>query len=141
MKRTIAKLGFQSLVAMFFLLGGLMLSNSAAAQSISNGQQVGQNLNWHTAQEATTLFKDAVSFWHNQIGQYTPGTSNHTNAVRHAAYFKAIIAQIESGDNVQSAVKNALGAAASLGGEKEAATTSRSVLTAIYNEAVDIATY
>lgn len=135
MKRTFAS-GLKTLIALFVLLAGLFLSvNSAEAQTIS-GQQ---NYNWKSASEVESIAKNQVQFWHNQ-GPYSPGTTNYYNQMRHAAYFKSVINFLAEGSTVAQAVNNALPAAATVGGEKEGAFTSKTVLNAVKQEAIELFT-
>jgi hypothetical protein len=133
MKRTFAS-GFKTLIALFVLLAGLFLAvNSAEAQTLS-GQQ---NYNWKSVSEVEAISKQQVEFWHAQ-GPYSPGTTNYYNQMRHAAYFKAVVTSLAEGNTVGQAVQNSLNAAATVGGEKEAAFTSKTVLNAIKEEAVQL---
>lgn len=135
MKRTFAS-GLKTLIALFVLLAGLFLTaNRAEAQTLS-GQQ---NYNWKTASEVESIAKSQVEFWHQQ-GPYSPGTTNYFNQMRHAAYFKSVILRIAEGSTVAQAVEQSLSAAATVGGEKEAAFTSKTVLNAVKQEAIELFT-
>lgn len=135
MKRTFAS-GLKTLIALFVLLAGLFLSvNSAEAQTIS-GQQ---NYNWKTSSEVESIAKSQVQFWHQQ-GPYSPGTTNYYNQMRHAAYFKSVVQYLAEGSSVAEAVNNSLSAAATVGGEKEGAFTSKTVLNAVKQEAIELFT-
>ena len=133
MKRTFAS-GLKTLIALFVLLAGLFLANTAGAQAL-NGQQSSNN--WLPAAEVVQIAKTQVEFWHQQ-GPYSPGTTNYYNQMRHAAYFKAIFTSVEAGTPVGTAVVQSLSEAATVAGEKEAAFTSKTVLNAIKVEATEL---
>lgn len=134
MKRTFAS-GLRTLIALFVLLAGLFLTaNRMEAQSTLPGQQ---NINWQSAAAVTATAKAQVEFWHQQ-GPYSPGTTNYFNQMRHAAYFKSVINYLAEGSTVATAVEQSLASAATVGGEKEAAFTSKTVLNAIRTEAIEL---
>lgn len=136
MKRTFAS-GLKSLIALFVLLAGLFLTaNRAEAQTSLSGQQ---NYNWKTSSAVEGIAKQQVDFWHQQ-GPYSPGTTGYYNQMRHAAYFKAVMNSLAEGNSVAQAVQQSLSAAATVGGEKEAAFTSKTVLNAIKTEAIELFT-
>ncbi len=133
MKRTFAS-GLKTLIALFVLLAGLFLTATSAEAQTLSGQQ---NYNWKSASAVESIAKQQVAFWHAQ-GPYSPGTSNYYNQMRHAAYFKAVVNSLAEGNSVTLAVETSLSAAATVGGEKEAAFTSKTVLNAIKTEAIEL---
>jgi hypothetical protein len=137
MKRTFATQG-TSLIALFVLLVGLFLTaNTAGAQTLQLTGGAPSNITWKPATEVMTIAKTQVEYWHQQ-GPNGPGTAAYNNQVRHAAYYKAIFASLERGETVGTAIQSSLTAAAMLGGEQEFAFTSRSVLAAIREEAIQL---
>jgi hypothetical protein len=137
MKRTFATQG-KSLFAMLVLLAGMLFgAHSAQAQQSLNGSASTSGVSFKPAQDVVSIAKDQVAFWHQQ-GPYSPGTTNYYNQMRHAAYFKAVAAAVESGSTVAEAIEQSLGAAATVGGEKEAAFTSKTVLAAVKEEAIEL---
>ena len=137
MKRTFATQG-NSLIAMLVLLAGMLFgATSAQAQQSLNGSNATTSIAFKPAQDVLTIAKDQVAFWHQQ-GPYGPGTAGYYNQMRHAAYFKAVHQSVETGTSVGAAIEQALGAAATVGGEKEAEFTSKTVINAIKEEAIDL---
>lgn len=116
------------------------MANRAEAQQLQNGSQIQQSYNWMNVEDAKGVCMEQINFWHTQVGLYAPGTSNYNNAVRHAAYFKGIFVSLSNGESTQQAITTALGAAATLGGEKEAGFTPKTVMRAIYGEALELLT-
>jgi uncharacterized membrane protein (GlpM family) len=136
MKRTFAS-GLKTLIALFVLLTGLFFAvNRVEAQTSLSGQQ---NYNWKTVSEVTGIAKTTVEFWHTQ-GPFSPGTANYYNQMRHAAFYKSVMNQLAEGASVSTAVNQSLSSAATVGGEKEAAFTSKTVLNAIRQEAIELFT-
>lgn len=134
MKRTFATQG-TSLIALFVLLFGLLLTaNTAGAQNLNGSSS---STNWKAKSEVVAIAKAQVEFWHQQ-GPFGPGTSAYNNQVRHAAYYKEIFASLERGQTVPEAVESSLAAAAMLGGEQESGFTSKTVLLAIKEEATQL---
>ncbi len=125
---------------MLLVLVGMFFAFSAQAQQSLNGSSAAGSITFKTPSEVMQLAKDNVGFWHNQIlsNPQTPGTTQYNNQMRHAAYYKSVLKQVENGESVGKAIENALGAAASLGGEQEAAFTSKTVLNAIKEEAIEL---
>ena len=95
MKRTFAKRGFMSLVAGFFLIGMLLLSAQATAQST----------NWVNSDEAKVRLEQAVKDQH----QILASQPTNNDAMLHATYYKAIYRLIADGSSVEVAVTEAMG--------------------------------
>ena len=95
MKRTFAKRGFMSLVAGFFLIGMLLLSAQATAQST----------NWVNSDEAKVRLEQAVKDQH----QILASQPTNNDAMLHATYYKAIYRLIADGSSVEAAVTEAMG--------------------------------
>ena len=100
MKGTFFQLKLRSLVAMFFLLGGLFFAtNSAEAQSF----------NWMTESQAVTALTAEVEQMSLDIQNFVPGSTQYKNLINHMAYYKLILVSVESGVIVETAVNENLG--------------------------------
>lgn len=139
MKRTFATQG-KSLFAMLLVLVGMFFAFSAQAQQSLNGSSAAGSITFKAPSEVMQIAKDNVGYWHGQIlsNPQTPGTTGYNNQMRNAAYYKAVFQEVSNGESVGTAIENALGAAATLGGEKEAAFTSKTALNAIKEEAIEL---
>ena len=134
MKRT-KKSGFlKSLLPALFLLACLLATTtSALAQTPVTEAQ--QNYNWKSTDDAKAILKSNVEMINQQMPGYTQGTTLYENALRRVAYYKAIVYEIDRGENLSKSLENALPAAATLGYTKEASYTSKVVLRALHEEA------
>lgn len=106
MKRTFAKRGFQSLLAMFFLVGGLfvMTANRVEAQSTLSAPA---NQTWKAPADAMNTLSAAVNQQHAAMSANPVGSNNYNNALAHAVYYKQIMALIDQGVAVGDAVTQA----------------------------------
>lgn len=98
MKRTFAKRSFMTLVAGFFLFG-FMLLTAARAEAQT----------WVTPDEAKTRLVAEVNDQHNILSSTQPGTSDYSNALVRAYYYKAIYALVSDGTSVAQSVTDGLG--------------------------------
>ena len=97
MKRTFFKL--RTLVAMFFLLGGMFFAaNRAEAQSF----------NWMAESQALTQLSTEIDQLGLDLQNFVPGSTQYKNTLNHIAYYKLITASIGQGNNVETAVNAAL---------------------------------
>jgi len=137
MKHYSSKIGI--LVCLSAALSVLSLGVSSA-QHIVSKDQMEQSLHWKTAEEAIPVLKAQIDTWHAKLPGLQTGTPEHTNAMRHATYFKAIAQDMLRGKEVSECLENALPWAASLGGTREATFTSKSDLRSLYEEAKGLLT-
>ncbi len=93
-----------------------------------------QQYNWLDPTEAMAVLKTDIMQVHQQLPGFTEGTPLYENALRRVIYYKAIVAQLEQGAAVNLAMERSLTEAATLGGAKEVAYTSKVVLRALYEE-------
>lgn len=134
MKKVFAKLGFQALVAMFFMLGGLLMTNRAEAQ-LTHNTQAGTSLNWKSAAEATDIVKQQIESINLEIANYNPGTPAYNNLNLHSIFYKGIARGLSGGESVENAVKNALPIDNDAVGQQTPAT-----IRGLYDEAVVLLT-
>lgn len=100
MKGTFFNFKLRSIVAMFFLLGGLFFSaNRAEAQSF----------NWMTEPQATAQLNTEIDQMSLDIQGFVPGSPQYDNLLNHITYYKLILESIESGTIVETAVNESLG--------------------------------
>ncbi len=117
-------------VAMFF-------ANNANAQQSLNSVGASTNTAFKPKAEALQIAKDQVAYWHVQnIGG--PGTPSYNNMVRNAAFFKWFISEVENGTSIANAIEYSLPYASALGGEKETDFTSKTVLNALRQDAIEL---
>ncbi|MFN9108633.1 MAG: hypothetical protein ACK5XN_00940 [Bacteroidota bacterium] len=135
MKKTFA-FGLRTLVALFVLLSGLFVASEATAQSSLNGS-VASTTSWLATSDAITVAEAQVAFYHSQ-GPFAPGTSNYNNWLRHAAFYKSIVTKLNEQMSVEEAINQSLIQVATVGGEREAAFTSKEVLQSFKQEAVEL---
>lgn len=133
MKGTTQSGGRQALLPFLFLLGCLFWQLTPACAQ--EPQPETQTLNWKPLQEAKTILVNHVQQLNQQMPGYTPGTPLYDNAIRRVSYYKAIVYEIDRGENLPKSLENALPAAATLGYTKEASYTSKIVLRALQEEA------
>jgi hypothetical protein len=99
MKRTFFQPKLRTLVAMFFLLGGMFFSaNRAEAQSF----------NWMTQQEALVQLSAEIEQMSLDIQNFVPGSTQYKNLANHLTYYKLITVAIEEGKIVEVAVNDSL---------------------------------
>jgi hypothetical protein len=104
MKRTFAKRSLQTLVAMFFLMGGLLfVSNSASAQTISTSLNV-SGYSWVAEDEALAILQTRISLIHNQLNGFVIGTPSWNEAMRRSLFYKGIYREINDGSSVPDAI-------------------------------------
>jgi hypothetical protein len=133
MKKAIQKLRFRWLLPTALLLGGLTATNvQTQAQTLQTQAQ--QNANWVSASTAIALLEDHIESVHSQLPGLEVGSQPHDNALRRVAFYKGIIRELGTGKKVPDAMEAALSDAATLGGEKEVAFTSKLILRALYDE-------
>jgi len=100
MKGTFFNLKLRSLVAMFFLLGGLFFAtNSAKAQSF----------NWLGETQAVTQLSADIDQMSLDIQNFVPGSSQYKNLQNHIYYYKLVMVTIEGGTTVEVSVNEQLG--------------------------------
>lgn len=104
MKRTFAKQGLKSLVAMFLLFGSMLFAANRAEAQISNQQ----NMNWLTESEAIQALEPILESMSNTLGGLPPGTQAYYNVEIPYSYYKMIHASIVGGMTVPEAVVNNL---------------------------------
>ncbi|MDX2135898.1 MAG: hypothetical protein SFV52_14005 [Saprospiraceae bacterium] len=136
MNGTFAKRGFQAVLTMFFVFGGLLLTNRAEAQKVVvTNQQAApqQQQNWLTEQDAKSVLETEMSSLKDQLQNLTPGTPTYNNVYVHLSFFLGIYQDIDAGSTVSQAV------AASLAFDDVVmAQVSKSTRDALYDEAVDL---
>ena len=132
MKKTFAKLSFQALLAMFFVLGGLLLTNRAEAQLF---QKANPNLNWKSSSEAIDIMKQQVESINLQIVNFTPASPEYKNLFLHVVYFKGIQRELVAGESVADAANKAIPA-----GNASVGQQSNATLHALFDEAVSLLT-
>lgn len=135
MKKVFAKLSLRLLVAMFFMLGGMLVANRAEAQTITNGNAGQQGANWKSGSEASDIAKAQVEAWTINIGGFVVGQPQYNNAYAHIVYYKGIVAELANGESTQSAVSKAL----PVGRDDMSFLTSTAART-LYTEAKDLLT-
>jgi hypothetical protein len=136
MKGTFATHGLKMVVAMFFLFGGLLLTNRAEAQvSSTNAQFNSPSANWLTEQEALAVLQVEVQNLAQNLQVLVPGSQGYINTEMHIRYYKEIYRQIDGGSVVPDAVRNALGAVTNSNGST---VPSKTLLGLLYDEAVDL---
>jgi hypothetical protein len=106
-------------------------------QAQNQGLQLpGQTVyNWKSPADARAVMINQVTSLNQQMPGFTPGTTLYDNALRRAAFFKAIIAEIDRGQTVEESINGSMMAAATLGFSVEATYTSKIVLMALKEEA------
>jgi hypothetical protein len=104
MKVTTAKHGFRSLVAAFFLFGAFLLTTERAEAQVIGSQ----SLNWMQTGQAEAELVIEINKQYNIMAQSTPGTPQHTHALTHFYYYRAIHFKISDGSSVPEAVVSSL---------------------------------
>lgn len=130
MKGTFFQFKLRTLVAMFFLLGGLFLSaNRAEAQTF----------NWMTESQAVSQLNAEVEQLSLDIQNFVPGSTQYKNISNHLTYYKLIMVSIETGATVPVAVNDNLGHVNDQfdAGDK---LLPKDVLVGLFNDAVDLLT-
>lgn len=135
MKKMLMKFGFQTMLAVFFMLGGLLLSSSAQAQGSG----------WKSNAEAELILKGQVASYHQVLDANTPGSPAYVAAYQHAAYYKGIVRLMYAGENVALATEKALSEVTNAMNESNtnsanAPAVDRTLLNALYAEAKDLLT-
>ncbi len=110
------------------------------AQNLVSATEIDQSTRWKTKEQAIPVLKTQIDNWHNQLPSLQAGSPEHTSALRHAAYYKAIAKEVMQGTPLPSALENALPWAASLGGAMEATFTTKKDLRSLYDEARNLLT-
>lgn len=96
MKRTFFfSQGRQSLLALFFLLGGMLLS----ADQLS-----AQSYNWMTESLAIITLEAEIDQQSLDLTNYTPGSTPYKNILNHLSYYKLIQVSLSEGSSVPQAV-------------------------------------
>ena len=89
----------RTLVAMFFLLGGLFFSaNRAEAQSF----------NWKSESQAMSTLSSEIEQMSLDIQNFVPGSTQYKNLYNHLHYYKLISVSLEEGSTVEPAVNSSL---------------------------------
>lgn len=130
MKRTFFQLKLRTLVAMFFLLGGLFFSaNRAEAQSF----------NWKNESQAMSTLSSEIEQMSLDIQNFVPGSTQYKNLYNHLSYYKLIAVSIEEGNTVEPAVNSSL---LHVNDQFDAANKllPKNVLAALFNDAVTLLT-
>ncbi|MBK6998216.1 MAG: hypothetical protein IPH31_26295 [Lewinellaceae bacterium] len=131
MKRTFFfSQGRQSLLALFFLLGGMLLTADRLAA---------QSYNWMSESLALNTLEVEIDQQVLDLTNYTPGSTPYKNIMNHIIYYKHIHNGIEEGSTVQQAVDGSLAKM-----NDEFNTTSgmlnKTTLSLLYEDAVQLLT-
>lgn len=110
------------------------------AQSLVSATEIEQSTRWKTKEQAIPVLKAQIDNWHTQLPTLEAGSPEHTSALRHAAYYKAIAKEVMQGTPLPTALENALPWAASLGGAMEATFTTKKDLRNLFDEARNLLT-
>lgn len=113
----------------------LILAGTISAQNIVSSSDLELSISWKTTEEAIPILFTQIENWHALLAQVPQGSDQYVDALRHAAYYKAIAWDLTRGEPVHRALENALPWAASLGGAMEASYTSKQALRALHAEA------
>lgn len=106
MNRTSAKRGFNTLLAMFLLVGGMLFSmNSVSAQSALPKLDLSGIL-WMTETQALDVLTNTITATHQQIDQALPGSPIYVAGERRTAFLKSVHGEISSGSSVPNAILN-----------------------------------
>ena len=130
MKRTFFQFKLRTLVAMFFLLAGMLFSaNRAEAQSF----------NWMTESQALTELSTALDQLSLDIQNFVPGSTPYKDALNHIAYYKLITESVNAGTPVETAVNESLG---HVNDQFDALNKflAKNALVALYDDAVNLLT-
>jgi hypothetical protein len=129
MKRTYFKFTLRTLVAMFFLLGGMFFANRAEAQSY----------NWLNESEAVNKLNTEIDQLALDIQNFVPGSTPYKNMANQIHYYKLIMLELEGGLNTESSASTALPKVNNQFGS-ENQMLSKTALTNLYNGAVVLLT-
>lgn len=99
MKKAFSTIGRRSLLAVFFLLGGLLLT--------ANRLQA-QTYNWMTESQALSTLEAEIDQLALDITNYTPGSTPYKNIANHIYYYKIIHGAVQTGMPVPQAVEENL---------------------------------
>jgi hypothetical protein len=135
MKRMSFQLSVKAMLFALFMIGGFVGVNNSSAQSTLNGAST-STTSFVDVDQASIIAMDQVTFFHGVIPNYAPGSASLIFAVRRAAYYKSVVSELNAGATVSVALSNSLGAGATLGGDKEAAFTTKNELNDLYAEAI-----
>lgn len=131
MKKVFSTIGRPSLLAVFFLLGGLLLTaNRAEAQSY----------NWMTESQALSTLEAEIDQLAIDITNFTPGSTPYKAMANKIHYYKLIHGSVQTGMAVPQAVEVNLGKVNDQF-DTTAAMLSKNALVQLYNDAVILLTF
>lgn len=121
------------LLATIFLLACLFGQANLTAQTLE-GPGSSSSTGFVSREEALALLEAGVHQANEQLPGLEPTSSLYENTLRRVIYYKAIMREMRNGMPISKALETTLNEAASLGGLKEVAYTSKVVLRALYEE-------
>ena len=99
MKGTFFNFKLRTLVAMFFILGGMLFSaNRAEAQAF----------NWMNESQAMTQLTTEIEQLSLDLGNFVPGSTQYKNLYNHLNYYKLITVALEEGMSTADATNSSL---------------------------------